>query len=234
MATREIESIDRSSKPEVMRRLARSILHDLRRSKLQSFFVFCCSQNGDLLSQWRSYASPGPGYAIGFDSAYLQRLAEGGTFGRCIYKQSEQQRFIAQFIDVFFRDLLSYFPHFERGEINADLFVAKKKRFLSLFLRYAPFIKNASFEEEAEWRVVIPAKSFKLSDVQFRDGRMTLIPFVQVFHPDLKLLPQVKRVIVKPNPHDEIARHAVSRFFDSKGIEDVVVSPSEIPYRETF
>jgi hypothetical protein len=35
---------------------------------------FCMSEDGDLLSQWRAYASNGGGVSIGFDSEYLKSL----------------------------------------------------------------------------------------------------------------------------------------------------------------
>jgi hypothetical protein len=37
---------------------------------------FCMSANGDLLSQWRGYASDGAGYAIGFDQDQLTKEAD--------------------------------------------------------------------------------------------------------------------------------------------------------------
>ena len=236
MATGIIDNIARNDQSEIKRQLARSVLHSLRRSKLQSYFVFCFSQNGDLLSQWRSYASPGSGYSAGFDSIYLRAVAteSNGILGKCIYKPTEQKNFIETFIEVFFHDLSSYFPYFKKGEINADLFNVKRARFMSLFLRYAPFIKNASFEEESEWRIVIPAKTFKQSDLCFRDGRMTLIPYVRVSHSEYELRRHIKSVIIKSTPHQDLAVSAIQRYFEAKGIEDIDVIPSTIPYRESM
>ena len=37
---------------------------------------FCLSEEGDLLSQWRGYASDGTGVSIGFSRQYLEWLAE--------------------------------------------------------------------------------------------------------------------------------------------------------------
>jgi hypothetical protein len=234
MATDIIDSIACNDRSELRRQLARSVLHSLRRSKLHSYFVFCLSQNGDLLSQWRSYASPGTGYAAGFDSMYLRALAaeSNGILGRCIYKPTDQRNFIETFIEVFFQDLSSYFPYFKRGEINGDLFNAKRTRFMSLFLRYAPFIKNASFEEESEWRIVIPAKTFKQSDLRFRDGRMTLIPYVSVSHSEYEIRRHIKAVIIKSSPHQDLAVLAVQRYFEANGIDDIEIRSSAIPYRE--
>jgi hypothetical protein len=38
-------------------------------------FIFCLSSDGDVLSQWRSYAADGTGVSLGFDAKLLQKLA---------------------------------------------------------------------------------------------------------------------------------------------------------------
>lgn len=55
----------------------------------------CLSENGDLLSQWRSpYADDGTGVAVGFSRAYLQSLAAsfyeyGWSFGKVVYTDTD-------------------------------------------------------------------------------------------------------------------------------------------------
>ncbi|OYW41677.1 MAG: hypothetical protein B7Y95_00645 [Rhizobiales bacterium 32-66-11] len=49
-------------------------------------FAFCLSENGDLLSQWRAYASDGTGISIGFSSDFLIRDYDPVNFGKAFYE----------------------------------------------------------------------------------------------------------------------------------------------------
>src|ERR1700722_1051545 len=56
-------------------------------------FVACFTQNGNLLSQWRSYCDPGKGLSIGFNPDKLASTAQaqGFTVGKCIYNPKRQK-----------------------------------------------------------------------------------------------------------------------------------------------
>jgi hypothetical protein len=49
---------------------------------------FCLSEDGDLLSQWRGYASDATGVAIGFSRAHLQTLANTFWPSACCWRAS--------------------------------------------------------------------------------------------------------------------------------------------------
>lgn len=68
------EALRRTSLPEGVRAVAEIIVDGYPTST--EGFAFCLSEEGDLLSQWRAYATDGTGIAIGFD-----RDALGADFG---------------------------------------------------------------------------------------------------------------------------------------------------------
>ena len=63
---------------------------------------FCLSEDGDLLSQWRGYASDATGVSIGFSKDYLEQFAEasrgqeksGFSLQRVEYDLEKQKRLI--------------------------------------------------------------------------------------------------------------------------------------------
>lgn len=78
---------------------------DLLRSQVTSdafadSYVLCFSTKFDDLNQWRSYASPGLGYCIGFASHQLEALAEryAGRVGRCIYSRKDQETIVSELL----------------------------------------------------------------------------------------------------------------------------------------
>jgi hypothetical protein len=67
---------------------------DKRLSELgDAVFVACFTQNGNLLSQWRSYVDPGKGLSIGFEPDTLAEKAYSRSFmvGKCIYDSKKQK-----------------------------------------------------------------------------------------------------------------------------------------------
>jgi hypothetical protein len=63
---------------------------------------FCLSEDGDLLSQWRGYASDATGVAIGFSTEYLNWLSEtsigrdepGCTLQQVVYEPSAHESLV--------------------------------------------------------------------------------------------------------------------------------------------
>lgn len=60
-----------SSESELIIRM----IADIERKEMVNICVCSFSEEGDMLSQWRGYCSPGPGFALGFKSTILQSLA---------------------------------------------------------------------------------------------------------------------------------------------------------------
>ena len=57
-----------------------SVLSDISSLTITKTWVFCLSEKGDLLSQWRGYADDGYGVSIGFDARYLSNAIDAIAF----------------------------------------------------------------------------------------------------------------------------------------------------------
>jgi hypothetical protein len=103
----------------------------------------------------------------------------------------------------------------------------------------SPLFKHAAFKDEAEWRKVISKDIRPMPGQQFRQGKSTLIPYVEIMldsrREQATRVPQeayfIDEVIVGPTPTPELTIEAVRALFASEGHPEVKVSTSTIPYR---
>ena len=103
-------------------------------------------------------------------------------------------------------------------------------------LRIAPLLKDESFFEEREWRLVLPLENIMLPTkhtIEFRPIRDALVPYIAypltrsgqdgpIFCRDL---------VLGPGSHP-FAKSGIDLFFEKRGIR-VLARPSKIPYRAT-
>lgn len=194
--------------------------------------------NGNLLSQWRGYSSPGKGVSIGFNPMHILKCAQSQSFkvGKCIYKSSDQRKLIKQVVDAVEalagecdentdsstgHSSQSYHDVFEK--IESDL------------LRIAAILKHPSFQEEEEWRIVSPALTdYETFPVLFREGNAMLVPYVE-----FDLLPEndnaltLEHIFLGPTPNTSISMNSLTMFLSKNGISPRKgISYCQIPYRQ--
>jgi Protein of unknown function (DUF2971) len=192
-------------------------------------YVASFSARGNQLSQWRSYCRNGNGFSIGFhpsDLAYAQRTSSFHLV-KCVYHANEQASLI--------RSVVSYL---EKGWLKARRIEGLDG--LAFLLRLGSkataamlAIKDSSFEEEQEWRLVGYANAH--IPLRFRAGRYGIVSYcaLPLSRPNEK--PTVADIYLGPNDNVEEAMIAVSDFLrhatsQNPGHTDNVV-PSGIPYR---
>jgi Protein of unknown function (DUF2971) len=103
----------------------------------------------------------------------------------------------------------------------------------------SPLFKHAAFKDEAEWRKVISKDFRPMPGQKFRQGKSTLVPYVEIVLDSRSELPKrvpqetyfIDEVIVGPTPTPELTLEAVRALFASEGHSEVIVKPSSIPYR---
>jgi Protein of unknown function (DUF2971) len=168
------------------------------------------SQAEDQLSQWRGYAGSSTGVSVGLNLQSLRPPAEidsAVVFAPCIYKMEEKKTLLR----AIFADARNYVepwwssviegamtrlqgagfvqPGFGQTilqEHNSELEAVLRKAHTSLvfdLLRVASLLKNESFSEEGEWRLVLPSESILLPSnhpVEFRATRDALVPYVAI------------------------------------------------------
>lgn len=204
------------------RSLLNEIRHNLEKLNQSHICTISFCKEGDLLSQWRGYAAQGKGYALGFDLKKLSRIAKKQNFVAwpCIYNPSLQLELVNYLIDCWLTEFSS--PMVDRskmiGKINSSI------------CQLAPVIKDESFSEEQEWRLISSATGSE-KNMDFREGTYSLIPYLNFYLKVKHYRDCFKRIVVGPSPHTDLAVNSLKMFLAHNKLSDVEVAVSRIPYR---
>jgi hypothetical protein len=197
-----------------------------RRSRLPAVYVTSFSEKGDLLSQWRAYASRG-GVSIGFSAAKLAERAAPQEFwlAKCRYTESEQRDLITKFV----REVLS-------APSSDSYSPAPGATLHGYLLTVAPAMKHRSFKEEAEWRLISHAASAtdSIRFVDFRTDGSIVIPYcpVRVNYEKGTPVDVAEAIVVGPTPHPELSKQSIESLVYKRNLRPRPrVTNSEIPYR---
>ncbi len=196
-------------------------------------FVYVASfaENGDLLSQWRGYASPA-GVSIGFNFHHVREAAARNGFRliKCIYQDSTKRVFANEVLN----GALGSMP--ADGELPADIIEKASYRFVLNFYQIAASFKDASFAEENEWRIISNYTPVTHENVKVRATPRMLIPYYEVSL-DLGKVERDRKniglelVIVGPGPQQELIAKSVGVATFGKGVWMPSQMFSRIPYR---
>jgi hypothetical protein len=139
---------------------------------------FCLSEEGDLLSQWRGYASDATGIAIGFSRGYLEWLAQvsrepdkpGFILEKVEYDPSVHEaqveptyRKVKQLIQEGAFKLPSIITglfdirteqDIERDQQQTDQVILNRSKTLIYLFPKLFLLKSPAFREEREWRLI--------------------------------------------------------------------------------
>jgi hypothetical protein len=246
-----------------------SIMSQSRISFEDRPYVASFSELGDSLPQWRSYCPQGNGVAIGFDTdcplrsqvkdAALEQDPPHPEKSRFEFFRPKIRFAKIDYIDKTAKELLDQDISAAIQEANAEAAItatmnpdqgerdgepgARARLFESAIRRRAGFIKNPSFSNESEYRLLVESSDWNRRLLEFRATRSTLVPYLPVavprFHSKPKPWPQqatdaafIGRVVIGPTPDPEISRQAILVFLYKEGLNYVDVKPSEVPYRD--
>lgn len=189
-------------------------------------FVSSFTEESDQLSQWRAYCAPYGGYAIGFKSKLLASAAAASWIVPCQYNIISQQNLVEKLLDLVIGTAEEEMRDQDRDRVYKDAY----RMFGRLVHLLAPALKDPSFAEEREWRLVLPGDSMQVLP-KFRLSGALLIPYhLHSLGSVGEALP-VAALKVGPAPHEELAVGATRTLLVSNGLSAAMVEASEIPYR---
>jgi Protein of unknown function (DUF2971) len=212
---------------------------------------FCLSEEGDLLSQWRGYASDGIGFAIGFDDTYLQTLCDAGhpsstthiTLGKVRYSTAEHDMLINPIYERF-RKLAAEsmlrkgsWPATIEGKSLAqirsevDPFTRLSDAILAAQISVVPtlyLLKSAAFSEEKEWRILAPYLTWLPEMLQYRHANGQIAPYRE-YGLTVPTEGGLSRVVLGPRNRTPI--NVVRDFLHSCGFKQASVEKSSATYR---
>lgn len=220
----------------------------LRNMKDSNIYISSFSEVPDLLSQWRGYCPKGEGICIGFKKNLLKQFCLDNqlTIEKCIYNSQEQQDKILALIDK----TLCEFPklnltrkQYEESsiemqcnfEIDSHLYFTEGKGQIkankaleslgSSLQEIAPYIKNQTFREELEWRII--AKD-PILDIHFRPAASYLIPYIIL--PIIKVNKEtISEIIIGPNANNERSMSSIKLLLEKYKISKVDIKKSQVP-----
>jgi Protein of unknown function (DUF2971) len=184
------------------------------------------------------------------------------SFAPCVYDEHKKQELLADALHHCKEEISGYWQRTFRAacERNPEMYTAKDKEkvvreFLNAnpnqkasdedfrvavtktrvdCLRVAALLKNPSFQEENEWRLVLPTMMHRLAPMnnppQFRIGKTTLIPYIT--HPFSAKVPFPLDDIILGPGSDENSIFAARRFLTLQGL-NLPPRLSKVPYRAT-
>lgn len=199
------------------------ILHMADSLHLPKTFAASFSEAGDSLSQWRAYASDGNGFSIGFRDQYLSELAEWQHFRlvKCLYNEREQREVVNSFLDTT--------AHIFRKE-NSSL---AEGFFVETLARIAPSLKDPSFKDEREWRLLASGVYYLPNeDVRVRAYKSIRIPYIEFYLELDDISFRIDEIIEGPNPYPELNSYSVVESRMARRVwPQPLVGRSRIPYR---
>lgn len=230
-------------------------IESLDLSKTLKAWVFCLSEKGDNLGQWRGYADDGKGISIGFYSKIFEH--ESNQENESLdFLQDKLYQFcdkieyggfdIKQLLDSAELDVLT--SSCEYDELEKSF-----KKLITYSIILAPLYKNPAFEEEAEWRFgyethveslmngMVPSQEelyfketkFDVVDYSFTPKNNTLVSHIELKIKDMKSA--IASVTI--GPKSNLTALDVKLFLVSLGLlddvkdESIKVSRSSTSYR---
>lgn len=224
-------------------------------SKTLQVFVSSFSESRDQLSQWRGYSHGSSGVSLGLDLRKIRGLRgfDGVvSFAPCVYEYSQKKALLREAAEDYMNSIeLAARAGWDAagkygGPFNYDLVLADKpenaaipealdkslRQMVYRLLKIAALLKNASFNEEHEWRLVLCSLAgwgAKPTPRLFRPAPTTLIPYVVYPLGDQAMRLPLTELVLGPGSNARAAE-AIDSFLLAKEIK-TKVSKSCVPYR---
>lgn len=217
--------------PEDIKDIIRNIHKELRDRIVMLSMSF--SKDGDQLSQWRGYANDGKGFCIGFNACELDNLPV--NILKVEYDVEKQCALIWDAIGKIIDKI-------------RDGLTEKNLLFIAELIELFALMKNESFAEEKEYRLVSPLgidmdkgtgvfndfihsdkyNNFFCGDIAFRLVDNIPVPYVDIYYNRDNRKPIVEVIIGPKNMSTEFD---IDLFLRTNNIYDVKISKSLSSYR---
>jgi hypothetical protein len=210
-----------------------SILRDMEKGLdgIESMNVCVCSfsQERDSLSQWRAYGGHSSSFSIGFDGAFLAEVAakEQWYLVPCIYDAKVQGELVSALVLEVIEENVAR----EALGKTEEVMLPPGGNLNAYLHRYAPILKDYSFRDEREWRLISRPLNCRSEAFFFREGTSMLIPFYKFPLIDSERHFRLHEIVVGPTPHPQQATMSARGFLVKNFQRDVPVELSTVPYR---
>jgi hypothetical protein len=203
---------------------------------VEGALVFSTSftKNGNVLSQWRGYCEHGKGVSLGFAAETIIICANQASFelGRCIYDWKRHHSLATEVVNRLVKAAVEIGP--DGAKHASQCYYSTFEAASVDIIRIAALTKHPAFEEEQEWRCVSqPVKNYLEAPIEYRAGRVSLIPFLRFPLPVINNALAIQTAIVGPSPSPDLAFNGIARFlakYAATGQQRRIIA-CQIPYR---
>ena len=198
-------------------------------------YVISFTELGDALSQWRGYCPASGGYAVGLPPAQVSNMAheQGFVLVKCIYGVDLQRAILNEVIST---AVIAYQKNVEEGDAP-DSITVNSDAFFDYIQIVCSLMKNVSFDEEHEWRLILLSDESSDQKLFFRSSYKGVIPYFKFnllsdTHPSLVEAEGVKFVVrVGPSANKEERVVAVNMILKQCLSIDAESIYSNVPYQ---
>lgn len=203
-------------------------LEQLDNYTTESIFTLSFSSEIDLLSQWRGYCSDNKGYCLVYDiDGVFEKAKTKYKYVHlvdCVYRREEKE---AKLRDLLNEHWDKYYKT-EEGKPQNEVLGELATEVMLL----ASYYKHPSFSEEKERRIVVNLNFSLNSNLKFREGQFSLVPYIELEAPRGCL----KKICIGPTANKRLSKRSVEMFLEKTygyptSFGDLVVVYSETPYR---
>jgi len=141
---------------------------------------------------------------------------------KCVYEKKNKEQRLKELLNANWHKYVANNSNKARKDLMDDL----GKQVMLL----ASYFKHPSFSEEKEQRIVVILDSWLDNDVKFREGRFSLIPYIEL--PVSKTC--IQKICIGPTSNKELSKKSLEMFLEkSYEISFAVfeVAFSKTPYR---
>ncbi len=191
------------------------------------------SEERDSLSQWRAYGGSS-GFAAGFSSKVLRAATEKQQWFLvpCIYDPATQRSLVRALVEEVLEEILGG-PLVEDEE--EDSVLKRLGNLLPYLSRYAPILKDESFKEEREWRII--SRPMVCERLDYREGKSLIVPYYKLPLCEDNQKLELHEVVIGPTPDVERSRSSLTSLIMSQkvvmpGTGGTNVTVSKVPYRD--
>lgn len=219
------ESLLKSSDSGADRKLWFEIANGIKAAGI-NICVASFSEEGDLLSQWRGYASPG-GCSLGFDHEFLSSVAavDSWRFLPCIYEPDKQRELMRDILLEVFEINTRLVSEGEYNDFNGGDAAARMNQLAGIF-------KDRSFAEEREWRLLSRPLMNTHDAFKLRPGASMLVPYFEKDLLNAQGAMLLRHVVAAPTPHPDLSCSSLRQLFVKYGYrKEPEIGPSNIPFR---
>lgn len=192
-------------------------------------FVFCMSEEGNLLNQWRDYGKDAISYSLELNTKLICDNANfkfSATPFKMIYDPVIQKRAMLFLIKSMYEKWDTLGP-IEDDTVLQDISDHAFTEITWLIYQF----KNPAFTAEMEWRLLSFSQNIiGRADLGFRPSALGVVPYFDRQVTDGRKLP-ITAIKIGPSPYSEISKVALDEFLLAEGYNAVVTDTSIIPLR---